>query len=72
MALERLNSLREVWLEQPESVRRKGSIPVSLMHAMTRVHVLYRQFFAARPEPLQEIEVTAKPVGVQLPKEQGT
>ena len=60
IALERLNELREVWFEQTEAVRRQGSVPASLMHAMTRIHILYRKFFTSRPEPLQEIEVTAK------------
>ena len=61
IARERLNSFREVWLKQPESVRRQGSVPVSLMHALTRINLLYRQFFIYRPEPLQEIDVLAKP-----------
>jgi hypothetical protein len=48
-------------LEQPEDVRRAGSIPGSLMYALTRINLLYRQLFIARPEPLQEIEVPAQP-----------
>ena len=68
IALERLNNLREVWLKQPEAVRRQGSVPAGLMHAMTRIHILYRQFFTSRPEPLQEIEVTAKPQGQEQPE----
>jgi hypothetical protein len=65
IALERLTKLREVWSEQSEAVRRKGTIPASLMQAMTRIHILYRQVFTARPEPLQEVEVTAKLKGQQ-------
>jgi hypothetical protein len=61
IALQRLQRLRTAWSNQPEAVRRQGSIPVSLMHALTRINILYTQFFTARPEPLQEIEVTAKP-----------
>ena len=61
IARERLNRLREVWLTQPEALRRKGSIPGSLMYALTRINLLYRQRFIARPEPLQESEVTAEP-----------
>jgi hypothetical protein len=61
ISLERLNSLRDVWFRQPEAVRRQGSVPTSLMHALTRINILYREFFTSRPEPLQEIEVTAKP-----------
>jgi len=61
IALERLNNLREVWSRQPEAVRRQGSIPSSMMNALTRINILYREFFTSRPEPLQEIEVTARP-----------
>jgi hypothetical protein len=61
IAHERLDQLREAWSGQPEAVRRQGSVPASLMHALTRINILYRQFFASRPEPLQEIEVTARP-----------
>ena len=65
IALERLTKLRSTWSAQPEAVRRKGSIPSSLMHAMTRIHIVYRQYFASRPEPLQEIEATA-PIQEQI------
>ncbi|MCP4044462.1 MAG: hypothetical protein GY732_00555 [Gammaproteobacteria bacterium] len=61
IALERLNKLREVWLEQPEAVRQQGSVPTSLMHALSRIDILYREFYTSHPEPLQEIEVTARP-----------
>jgi hypothetical protein len=60
IARERLNKLRRAWSEQPETVRRQGSVPASLMHALTRLNVLYRQFFTSSPESLQEIEVTAQ------------
>ena len=60
IAQQRLNRLRNAWTSQTESVRRRGSIPVSMMHALTRINILYRQFFTSRPEPLQEIEVTAQ------------
>jgi len=61
IAHERLDQLRQAWSGQPEAVRRQGSVPASLMHALTRINTLYRQFFTSRPEPLQEIEVTAQP-----------
>jgi len=61
IAHERLDQLRQAWSAQPEAVRRQGSVPASLMHALTRINILYRQFFTSRPEPLQEIEVTARP-----------
>ena len=60
-ALARLNNFRGVWSDQPEEVRRQGSVPASLMHALTRINILYRQYFTSRPEPLQEVEVTAEP-----------
>jgi len=63
IARDRLEQLRVSWLKQPEAVRRQGSIPASLMHALTRINVLYRRFFTSRPAPLQEIEVEAQPAG---------
>jgi hypothetical protein len=57
IARQRLGELRLAWHKQPEAVRRQGTIPTSLMHALTRINILYRQFFAARPEPLQEIDL---------------
>ena len=57
IALQRLDELRVAWEKQAETVLRQGSIPTSLMHALTRINILYRQFFAARPAPLQEVEL---------------
>jgi hypothetical protein len=67
IARERLVKAREAWLRQPEAVRRQGSVSGSLKHALTRINILYRQFFTSRPEPLQEIEVTVKPRGQEQP-----
>ena len=61
IARERLSRFSEVWLDQPEALRRQGSSPASLMYALTRINTLYRQFFIARPEVLQEIEATVQP-----------
>jgi hypothetical protein len=61
IASERLENLRKVWLKQTEATRRQGSVPASLAHALTRINILYRQFFIPRPEPLQEVEVTTTP-----------
>jgi hypothetical protein len=58
IARERLNRFREVWSKQPEAVRRQGSLPVSLVYALTRINFLYRQFFIAQPGSLQEVEAT--------------
>ena len=57
---QRLDQLRQAWTKQPETVRLQGSVPASLMHALTRINILYRQFFTSRPEPLQEVKVTAQ------------
>ena len=40
IAQQRLNRLRNAWTNQTESVRRQGSIPVSMMHALTRINIL--------------------------------
>ena len=58
IARERLFKFREVWSQQPLAVRQQASSPVSLAYALTRINFLYRQFFIAQPEVLQEIEVT--------------
>jgi len=57
VAGERLRDLQQAWAQQPVAVRREGSISASLVHAMTRINILYRQFFTSRPEPLEEIQV---------------
>ena len=57
IARERLTGLQKAWAGQPVAVRREGSISASLMHAMTRINIIYRQFFTAPPEPLEEIQV---------------
>lgn len=61
IALERLNSLRDSWLAQSQNVRRQGSMPPSLMHALTRINILYRQFFTMLPVPLQQVDGAAAP-----------
>jgi hypothetical protein len=60
VARERLSKLGKAWTAQTQAVRRQGSISPSLMHALTRINTLYRQSFTSLPEPLQEVEVTAK------------
>lgn len=67
IARERLKEARDAWSRQPETVRRQGSVSGSLKHALTRINILYRQFFTSRPEPLQEIEVTVEPRGQDEP-----
>ena len=57
VAAERLRDLQQAWSQQPVAVRQQGSPSASLTHAMTRINILYRQFFTSRPEPLEEIQV---------------
>lgn len=66
IARERLLKLRQAWLRQTETVRQQGSIPASLMHAMTRTNIVYRQFFIPRPEPLQEMTDAPEPADESL------
>ena len=56
IARDRLFKFREVWSKQLEAVRRQATAPVSLAYAMTRINMLYRQFFISSPEVLPEIE----------------
>ena len=67
IAFERLLKLRQAWSQQTEAMRQQGSIPTSLMHAMTRINIIYRHFFIPRPEPLQEIKEATEPVDESLP-----
>lgn len=65
IARDRLFKFRENWSKQPDDIRNRASLPASLVHALTRINILYRQFFITRPEVLQEIEATtqAEPEG---------
>ncbi len=60
IARDRLFKFREVWSKQPDGVRKQSSLPASLVHALTRINILYRQFFITRPETLQEIEAATQ------------
>ena len=57
LAANRLRELQQAWSHQPAAVRSEGSNSASLTHAMTRINILYRQFFTSRPESLEEIQV---------------
>jgi hypothetical protein len=67
IAKERLIKFSEVWLNQPEALRRQGSLPASLIYALTRINTQYRRYFISRPEVLQEIEVTVQPESGEQP-----
>jgi hypothetical protein len=49
LAYERLEQFQQAWQQQPEAVRRTGSIAGSLAHAMLRLNTLYETFFAEAP-----------------------
>lgn len=49
MSFGRLDAFRTQWQRLPEAVRRTGSVPASVAHAMMRLHAIYEQFFGARP-----------------------
>ena len=51
IAFERLERIQREWHNQPESIRRSGSIAGSLAHAMMRLNALYLAFFAEPPAP---------------------
>lgn len=60
IARERLRNLQFNWRAQPKALRQQGSIPGSLVHAMTRINSLYRQFFTSVPEPLEEVPLPTR------------
>ena len=66
IARDRLRNLQGTWAAQPEAVRQEGSMPASMMHALTRINILYRQFFTTLPEPLEEVEM---PLADSIPKQ---
>lgn len=61
IARDRLFKFREDWSKQPDGVRKQASLPASLVHALTRINILYRQFFITRPDVLQEVEAATQP-----------
>jgi len=67
IARERLFKFREDWSKQPEAVRRHASFPASLVYALTRMNILYRQFFIVHPEVLQEADATLQPEAQDQP-----
>lgn len=52
LSRQRLARLRKAWDAQPQPLRQNGTMPVSLMYAMTRINNTYRQFFTQTPAPL--------------------
>lgn len=52
LSRQRLARLRKAWEAQPQPLRQDGTMPVSLIYAMTRINNTYRQFFTQAPAPL--------------------
>ncbi len=57
IAFERLDRIQQEWQNQPESIRRTGSITSSLAHAMMRLNAVYLEFFAEPSRPLIPVPV---------------
>ena len=57
----RLEKMHSHWKDQPETVRRTGSVATSLVHAITRLDSLYRDFFEppppTPPAPVREEDI---------------
>lgn len=56
IALSRLAEFEAQWIQQSKSVRRSGSVALSVAHALTRLNALYQAFFALPPSPPESDE----------------
>lgn len=52
VGISRYEDFRVRWGRQADSVRRSGSVAISLAHAIARLNTLYLEFFALAPEPV--------------------
>jgi hypothetical protein len=59
IAFDRLERMQQEWQNQPESIKRTGSVSGSLAHAMMRLNALYAKFFA---EPVPVVSPVVIPV----------
>ena len=59
IAESRLEEFNAQWARQSFSVRRSGSVALSLAHAITRLNALYQAFFSLPPSPVDNDETTA-------------
>jgi len=53
VGLSRLEAFQSDWSRQPDSVRRSGSISISVAHALMRLNALYLDFFVRSAEPAE-------------------
>jgi hypothetical protein len=56
IAESRLEEFNTQWARQSISVRRSGSVALSLAHAITRLNALYEAFFSLPPSPVETDE----------------
>jgi len=56
VGISRFEEFRKHWSRQPASVRRSGSVAISVAHAIARLNTLYIEFFALAPEPVDQNE----------------
>lgn len=49
----RLAEFQYQWFHQPETMRRSGTVALSVAHAVTRLNALYQAFFALPPGPAE-------------------
>ncbi|MEE8495124.1 MAG: hypothetical protein V3S21_01485, partial [Xanthomonadales bacterium] len=64
IAVSRLAEFTALWNRQSKSVRRSGSVALSVAHAITRLNALYQAFFALPPSPAENDELVRTPVQV--------
>lgn len=62
IAVSRLAQFTTLWIHQSKSVRRSGSVALSVAHAITRLNALYQAFFALPPSPTENDELSRTPV----------
>jgi len=62
IAVSRLAEFNAQWTHQSKSVRRSGSVALSVAHAITRLNALYLAFFALPPSPAENDELIQTPV----------
>jgi hypothetical protein len=65
IAESRLQGFNAQWARQSISVRRSGSVALSLAHAITRLNALYEAFFSLPPGLVEKDEPTAAPSGAK-------
>ncbi|MCH8058471.1 MAG: hypothetical protein IIB78_11435 [Proteobacteria bacterium] len=62
IAVSRLAQFTTLWIHQSKSVRRSGSVALSVAHAITRLNALYQAYFAPPPSSTENDELSRTPV----------